>query len=164
MTNPTHPAAVFLQGNPSNLLPTVSFATVLVSAFVVLVAWVLVRWNSKIVDYFSRRTARGRFLFNVNPGVPDAQVVTDVVVPFTIDPELAIKLGYEAAYSSPFLVLDKPVVVLLLDRFDGAPYCVLRVEGCVYDPRSAPKMQSDITVRVKAELRRVGVLAPIEQL
>jgi len=97
-------------------------------------------------------------VFNANSGVPDCQVVTDIVVPHGIDPELAINLGYEAAYSSPFLLLDKPVVALILDRFDREPYCILRVKAYVYDHRAEPKMQSDITIRVKNELLAMGTL------
>jgi hypothetical protein len=63
----------------------------------------------------------------------------------------AIALGYEAAYSSPFLLLDKPVVVFILDRFDRAPYCILRIKTYVYDHRSEPRMQSDITMCVKSD-------------
>ena len=100
-------------------------------------------------------------VFNANSGVPDCQVVTDIIVPHNIDPGLAINLGYEAAYTSPFLLLDKPVVVLLLDRFDRAPYSILRVKAYVYDHRSEPRMQSDITIRVKSELLRIGVLQAI---
>jgi small-conductance mechanosensitive channel len=97
-------------------------------------------------------------VYNANSGVPDCQVVTDIVVPYNIDPELAIGLGYEAAFSSPFLLLDKPVVVLILDKFDRAPYCILRVKAYVFDHRSEPRMQSDITARVKAELLQLGIL------
>ena len=97
-------------------------------------------------------------VFNANSGVPDCQVVTDIIVPHGIDPEMAIDLGYEAAYSSPFLLLDKPVVALILDRFDREPYCILRVKAYVYDHRAEPRMQSDITGRVKNELIGMGAL------
>jgi small-conductance mechanosensitive channel len=97
-------------------------------------------------------------VFNANSGVPDCQVVTDIVVPHGIDPEVALGVGYEAAYGSPYLLLDKPVVALLLDRFDREPYCILRVKAYVYDHRAEPKMQSDITARVKNELLGMGTL------
>jgi small-conductance mechanosensitive channel len=99
-------------------------------------------------------------VYNANSGVPDCLVVTDVVVPYNLDPEVAIRLGYEAAYSSPFLLLDKPVVVLILDRFDRRPHTILRVKAYVYDHRSEPRMQSDITARVKSELLRMGLIPP----
>lgn len=97
-------------------------------------------------------------VFNANSGVPDCQVVTDIVVPHGIDPQFAINLGYEAAYGSPFLFLDKPVVALLLDRFEREPFSILRVKAYVYDHRAEPKMQSDITARVKTGLMAKGVL------
>jgi small-conductance mechanosensitive channel len=100
-------------------------------------------------------------VFNANSGVPDCLVVTDVIIPHNVDPQQAIHLGYEAAYSSPFLLLDKPVVVLLLDRFDRAPYSILRVKAYVYDHRAEPRMQSDITARVKSELLSMGVILSI---
>jgi small-conductance mechanosensitive channel len=97
-------------------------------------------------------------VFNANSGVPDCQVVTDVIVPHGIDPGLAINVGYEAAYSSPFLLLDKPVVALLLDRFDREPYCILRVKAYTYDHRAEPRMQSDVTARIKTELIALGTI------
>ncbi|MBI4472767.1 MAG: mechanosensitive ion channel [Acidobacteria bacterium] len=103
----------------------------------------------------------GGKVYNANSGVPDCQVVTDVVAPHNIDPQLAIELGYEAAYSCPFLLLDKPVVVLILDRFEDSPYCIVRVKAYVYDHRAEPKMQSDITARLKSELLRLGILASV---
>jgi small-conductance mechanosensitive channel len=97
-------------------------------------------------------------VYNANSGVPDCQVVTDVIVPHNADPNLLIALGYETAHSSPFLLLDKPVLVLILDQFENRPYTILRVKAYVYDHRSEPQMQSDITTRVKSELLRLGIL------
>jgi small-conductance mechanosensitive channel len=96
--------------------------------------------------------------WNANSGVPDCQVVTDLYVPHDTDPTVALEIGYEAAYSSPFLLLSKPVVVLLQDQFQHAPYMVVRVKAYVYDHRFEPRLQSDITLRAKAELSRRGVL------
>jgi small-conductance mechanosensitive channel len=97
-------------------------------------------------------------VYNANSGVPDCQVVTDIVIPHDMDPELAVRLGYESAYSSPYLLPTKPVVVLLLDQFAERPYCILRIKAYVYDHRSEPRMQSDITVRLKTELLRRNIL------
>jgi small-conductance mechanosensitive channel len=97
-------------------------------------------------------------VYNANSGVPDCQVVTDVIVPHNADPNLLIALGYETAHSSPFLLLDKPVLVLILDQFENRPYTILRVKAYVYDHRSEPQMQSDITTRIKSELLRLGIL------
>jgi small-conductance mechanosensitive channel len=98
-------------------------------------------------------------IFNANSGVPDCQVVTDVFLPATVDPEMAIEVGREAAYASPFVLLDKPVVVLLSDQYQDRPYVRLRIKAYVYDHRFEPRMQSDITVRAKKEFLKRGVLA-----
>jgi small-conductance mechanosensitive channel len=266
-----HIATLFLQQSVPTLLENVSVGSILIAIAVFVGAWLIIRWSSRTFDYFSNRSARGRFLFkraepivrmvvwfyatflalgtlapsretflaliasiglaiglgaqdlvkniiggmvvlidrpyqlgdrvkigdaygeidhiglrstklttpddtrvtipnsdvltgmvfNANSGVPDCQVVTDVIVPHNMDPGVAINLGYEAAYTSPFLLLDKPVLVLLLDRFDKSPYSILRVKAYVYDHRSEPRMQSDITMRVKSELIRTGILQPV---
>ena len=97
-------------------------------------------------------------VYNANSGVPDCQVVTDVIVPHHIDPGMLIQIAYESAYSSSYLLPSKPVVVLLVDQFAQRPYCILRIKTYVYDHRSEPLMQSDITVRVKTELLRLNIL------
>lgn len=97
--------------------------------------------------------------FNANSGVPDCQVVTDLFLPIDTDPQLAIHIGREAAFTSPFSYLVKPVVVLVSDGFDKMPYLRLRIKAYVFDHRFEPHMQSDITVRVKQELRRQGLLS-----
>ena len=38
---------------------------------------------------------------NANSGVPDCQVVTDMYLPIDTDPDLASRIGYEAAYTCP---------------------------------------------------------------
>jgi small-conductance mechanosensitive channel len=97
-------------------------------------------------------------VFNANAGVPDCQVVTDLFLPPATDPRLALRIGYEAAYTSPYLLPRKPVVALVSDVFDQRPYLRLRVKAYVYDHRYEPRMQSDITVRAKSEFLRLGTL------
>lgn len=97
-------------------------------------------------------------VFNANSGVPDCQVVTDVYLPPATDPQLALRIGYEAANTSPYLLSRKPVVALVSDVFDQRPYLRLRIKAYVYDHRFEPRMQSDITARAKAEFLRLGLL------
>jgi small-conductance mechanosensitive channel len=97
--------------------------------------------------------------FNANSGVPDCQVVTDLLLPPQTDPDEALRIGYEAAYTSPYAYLAKPVLVLVADEFQQRPYLRLRVKAYVYDHRFEPRMQSDITARAKAEFLRRGMLA-----
>lgn len=97
--------------------------------------------------------------WNANSGVPDCQVVTDLYLPHDIDPGEAIEIGYEAAYSSPFLLASKPVVVLIADQFDRIAYTRLRIKAYVYDHRYEPRFQSDLTARAKSEFLRRGLLS-----
>jgi small-conductance mechanosensitive channel len=97
-------------------------------------------------------------VYNANSGVPDCQVVTDVYLPPDTDPDTAFRVGYEAAFVSPYLLAKKPVVVLIADQFDQRPYLRLRVKAYVHDHRFEPRMQSDITATVKREFLRLGVL------
>lgn len=96
--------------------------------------------------------------WNSNSGVPDCQVVTDIFLPHNVDPVEVIEIAYEAAYSSPYLLLSKPVVVLLQDKFTSRPFIMVRVKAYVYDHRFEPNLQSDITVRAKAEYLRRGLV------
>jgi MscS family membrane protein len=98
-------------------------------------------------------------VFNANSGVPDCQVVTDLYLPIDTDPDLASRIGHEAAYTCPFAYLRKPVVVLVSDAFDRMPYLRLRIKAYVCDHRYEPQMQSDITSRIKREFLRLGLLA-----
>ncbi len=97
-------------------------------------------------------------VFNANSGAPDCQVVTDLYLPPDVDPRETVRIGYEAAYSSPYLMSKKPVVVLLMDRYTETPFVTLRIKAYVYDHRFEPRMQSDITMRAKAEFKRRGFL------
>ncbi len=98
-------------------------------------------------------------VFNANSGVADCQVVTDVFLPHDTDPDEALRIGYEAAYTSPYLYAAKPVVVLISDAFDRMPYARLRIKAYVYDHRYEPRMQTDITARAKREFLRRGLLS-----
>jgi len=97
-------------------------------------------------------------IWNSNSGVPDEQVSADIYVDAAADPNEVLKIGYEAAYCSPYLLLSKPVVCLVADQFEYQPYMRLRIKGYVYDHRAEPRFQSDITSRAKTELRRRGLL------
>lgn len=97
-------------------------------------------------------------VFNANSGVPDCQVVTDLYLPPDADPEEALRIGLESAYTCPYLLIKKPITALVADGFDTRPYLRLRIKAYVYDHRFEPAMQSDITVRAKGEFLRRGWL------
>jgi small-conductance mechanosensitive channel len=93
-----------------------------------------------------------------NSGVPHCQVETFLYLPPDADPDEAIRIGSEAAYTCPYLYSAKPVVVLVEDQFERRPYLRLHIKAYVYDHRLLPRMQSDVTARAKRELLRRGML------
>ncbi len=97
-------------------------------------------------------------VFDSNSGVPHCQVETFVHLPPDVDPDEAIRIGSEAAYTCPYLYSAKPVVVLVKDKFDRRPYLQLHIKAYVYDHRMLPQMQSDVTARAKRELVRRDML------
>ncbi|MBN1568219.1 MAG: mechanosensitive ion channel [Acidobacteria bacterium] len=99
-----------------------------------------------------------RQVFNANSGVPDCQVVTDLYLPPDASPDSAVEIGYEAAACSPYLLAQKPIVVLVAHGFDRRPYVRLRIKAYVFDHRHEPKMMSDITSRATREFIRLGFL------
>jgi len=100
----------------------------------------------------------GDQVFNANSGVPDCQVVTDLFLPPTADPALALRIGHEAAACSPFLLARKPIVALVAHGFERRPFLRLRVKAYVHDHRYESRMQSDITARASNEFLRRGML------
>ncbi|MCC6590216.1 MAG: mechanosensitive ion channel [Bryobacterales bacterium] len=97
-------------------------------------------------------------VFNANSGVPDCQVVTDIFLPPDTRPEVAQRIGREAAVCSPFLLARKPIVVLTTQGFERRAFLRLRIKCYVYDHRFEPRIQSDITARASRELVRLGLL------
>lgn len=106
--------------------------------------------NSEILSHMT---------WNANSGVPPCQVVTDLFVPPDTDPIEALEIGYEAAYSSPYILLSKPVAVMLQDGFQNRPFMRVRVKAYVYDHRFEMLLQSDITLRAKAAFLKRGILS-----
>ncbi len=98
-------------------------------------------------------------VFNANSGAPDCQVVTDLFLPADTDVDEAVRIGYEAAYASPYVYLAKPVAVRLVDELSETPQVRLRIKAYVYDHRLEGALQSDVTARAKRAFRAAGLLA-----
>lgn len=96
--------------------------------------------------------------WNANSGNPDCLVVTDLFMPHDTEPVEVTQVATEAAFSSPYVLLSKPIVVRLEDRFQDGPYMLVRVKAYVYDHRFERAFQTDITTRAKAELLGRGML------
>ncbi|MGH7122542.1 MAG: mechanosensitive ion channel family protein [Acetobacteraceae bacterium] len=97
-------------------------------------------------------------VFDSNSGVPHCQVETYLFLPPDADPDQALRVGYEAAYTCPYLYARKAVSVLIEDQWDRMPYQRLHIKAYVCDHRLLTQMQTDITARAKREFLRLGSL------
>lgn len=98
-------------------------------------------------------------VFNANSGDLACKVVTDVFLPFHVDTDEAQRVGREAAFASPYVLVSKPVIVVISDQFQDSPYVQVRIKAYVHDHHFEHEMQSDITVRAKQEFARRGMLS-----
>jgi small-conductance mechanosensitive channel len=107
--------------------------------------------NSQVVD--------GQ-VSNANAGALDCQVVTDIFLPGWVDETRAKEIAYQAAASSRYVYLKKPIVVLVKDVFDNTFLTRIRVKAYVLDIRYEFALMSDVTERARAEFRREGLIKP----
>ncbi len=106
-----------------------------------------------------------RFLTDVvvsgNAGNLDMQIVTDFWVALDTDIDAAKRIVYEAASTSRFVYLEKPVVVLVSDVVEANYLATrLRCRAYVLDIKYEMAFQTDVTERVKAAFREQGVRPP----
>jgi small-conductance mechanosensitive channel len=107
--------------------------------------------NSQVVD--------GQ-VSNANAGALDCQVVTDLYLPGWVDEERAKQIAYEAAASSKYVYLQKPITVIVKDEFDDGHVVHLKVKAYVLDTRYEFLLASDVTERARRAFRREGLLVP----
>jgi hypothetical protein len=79
-------------------------------------------------------------------------------LPHDCDAVEAMDIAAEAAYSSPFVLLAKPVAVRIQDLYQDGPHLLVRVKAYVYDHRFEVAFQTDVTARARAEYLRRGML------
>lgn len=97
---------------------------------------------------------------NANAGQLNCQVVTDLYLPGVVDEARAKKIAFEAAASSKYVYLNKPIVVLVKDEFKETFLTRVRVKAYVLDPRYEFLFQSDVTERARAGFREAGLMTP----
>ncbi len=97
---------------------------------------------------------------NANAGELNCQVVTDLYLPGWVDEAQAKHIAFEAAASSKYVYLNKPIVVLLKDEFDEVFLTHLKVKAYVLDPRYEFLFMSDVTERARAGFREAGLIGP----
>ena len=94
---------------------------------------------------------------NANAGQLNCQVVTDLYLPGRVDERKAREIAFEAAVTSQYVFLSKPIVVLVGDEFRTTFVTRVRVKAYVLDPRFEFLMQSDITERARDGFRAAGL-------
>ena len=97
---------------------------------------------------------------NANAGELTCQVATDLYLPGDVDEGRAREIAYQAAVSSGYVYLEKPVVVLVKDEYDDGHLVHLKVKAYVIDTRYEPLLASDVTERARRAYREEGLLPP----
>lgn len=105
--------------------------------------------NSQVVD---------QQVANANAGELNCQVVTDLFLPGWADERAAKTIAFQAAASSKYVYVNKPIVVLVADQFKETFLTRVRVKAYVLDPRLEFLFQSDVTERARAGFREAGLL------
>jgi small-conductance mechanosensitive channel len=100
---------------------------------------------------------------NANSGALDCQVVTEFLLPSTVDLIMVERICYEAAATSPYVYVQKPIVVRFSDDFQFDFLTKVKVKAYVYDHRLEVAFSSDITRRVKTALSDYKIF-PVDPL
>jgi len=93
---------------------------------------------------------------NANNGGPSLQCVAHFYLQPDHDATAVSQTLSDVALTSPFLEIDKPIVVIAQERPFGTHY---RVRAYPVDPRQQFRFVSDITVRGKSALQQLGATA-----
>lgn len=95
---------------------------------------------------------------NSNAGQLNCQVATKLYLPGRVDERLAKKIAFEAAVTSKYVFLNKPIVVLVQDDFRTTFVTRIKVRAYVLDPRFEFVFQSDVTERARDGFRKAGLM------
>ncbi|MCY3611544.1 MAG: mechanosensitive ion channel [Gemmatimonadetes bacterium] len=99
---------------------------------------------------------------NANAGQLNCQVVTDLYLPGKVDEKKAREIAFDAAVTSQYVFLEKPIQVFVSDQFRTTFVTRVRVRAYVLDPRYEFLLQSDITERAREGFRAEGLAAEHE--
>jgi len=90
---------------------------------------------------------------NSNAGEPNCQVVAELFLPIDIDTERVRHIATEAAQTSRYIFLNKPITVLFFNEVkDRRPYLKMRLKAYVMDIRYEFIFKSELTEVVMREL------------
>ena len=96
---------------------------------------------------------------NSNSGSLDEMVVIDFSLPATVDVQAVKSLAMEAAASSPYVYLKKPIAVVISDVFDRTFLTRFSIKCYVLDVRLERVLASDVLERVKEEVVARSILS-----
>ncbi len=105
--------------------------------------------NSKLVE---------EQVANSNAGQLNCQVATNLYLPGRVDERRAKEIAFEAAVTSKYVFLNKPIVVLVTDDFRTTFVTRIKVRAYVLDPRFEFVFQSDVTERARDGFRKAGLM------
>lgn len=101
---------------------------------------------------------------SANAGELDCMVVIPFYIAAAEDFQKARRIVTEAASTSRYVFLNKPIVTLVADEFLGERFVtVIRVKGYVFDTRYEKAFETDVTERVKLAFRKQGIRSPDQQ-
>lgn len=96
---------------------------------------------------------------NTNSGALDCQVVASIYLPVDVNIEQVKEIAYKAAYSSRYVYLNKPVVVVTENKVIDKNYIIqIKVKAYVLDIRYEFLLKGEITELILAELKRRNLL------
>jgi small-conductance mechanosensitive channel len=94
---------------------------------------------------------------NANSGSLEAQVVTNLYFDHRVDVEQVIKILYQAAYSSKYIQLKLPIVVVMEEHIWGTQF---KLRAYPMDARNEFVYKTDILRRAKQAFARQGLPYP----
>ena len=94
---------------------------------------------------------------NANSGALDCMVVVTLWLPVNVNVTKVRKIANEAAITSRYLNIDKPVTILFFDHFDNQPASKVVVKAYVLDARYEKLFEADVTEAAKKSLIEAGI-------
>ncbi len=100
---------------------------------------------------------------NSNSGEPDCQVVAEIYLPITVNTEEVRQIAIEAAQTSSYIYLGKPISVLFVNEVkERRSYLKMRLKAYVLDIRFEFILKSNMTEVVIRELLKNKIISPDE--
>lgn len=94
---------------------------------------------------------------NANSGALDCMVVVNLWLPLNVNVSKVRKIANEAAITSRYLNIDKPVTILFFDHFSNHPATKVVVKAYVLDARYEKLFEADVTEAAKKAFMEAGI-------